>query len=60
VPNDDRIVEYFKTIAEGVNIPIVPGIISILSAPQIKRFTALCGSKNHNRKTEKERNANNH
>ena len=29
----------------GVNIPIVPGIISILSAPQIKRFTALCGSK---------------
>ena len=29
----------------GVNVPIVPGIISILSAPQIKRFTALCGSK---------------
>lgn len=29
----------------GVNIPIVPGIISILSGPQIKRFTALCGSK---------------
>lgn len=23
VPNDDRIVEYYKTIAEGVNIPIV-------------------------------------
>jgi 4-hydroxy-tetrahydrodipicolinate synthase len=23
VPNDDRIVEYFKTIADGVNIPIV-------------------------------------
>ena len=29
----------------GVNIPIVPGIISIVSGPQIKRFTALCGSK---------------
>ena len=29
----------------GVNVPIVPGIISILSGPQIKRFTALCGSK---------------
>lgn len=29
----------------GVKIPIVPGIISILSGPQIKRFTALCGSK---------------
>ena len=29
----------------GVNVPIVPGIISILSGPQIKRFTALCGSR---------------
>ncbi len=29
----------------GVKIPIVPGIISILSAPQIKRFTQLCGSR---------------
>jgi methylenetetrahydrofolate reductase (NADPH) len=29
----------------GVNVPIIPGVISILSATQIKRFTALCGSK---------------
>ena len=29
---------------KGVTIPIVPGIISILSASQIKRFTALCGA----------------
>jgi len=29
----------------GVQIPIVPGIISILSAAQITRFTQLCGSK---------------
>lgn len=29
----------------GVNVPIVPGIISILSASQIKKFTALCGAK---------------
>ncbi len=29
----------------GVQIPIVPGIIAILSAAQITRFTQLCGSK---------------
>jgi len=29
----------------GVKAPIVPGIISILSASQIMRFTQLCGSK---------------
>ena len=28
----------------GVNVPIVPGIVSILSGTQIKRFTALCGA----------------
>jgi len=28
----------------GVNVPIVPGIIPILSTAQIKKFTALCGS----------------
>lgn len=29
----------------GVASPIIPGIIAILSAAQIKRFTALCGSR---------------
>jgi methylenetetrahydrofolate reductase (NADPH) len=29
----------------GVKIPLVPGIISILSATQIKRFTAMCGAR---------------
>jgi methylenetetrahydrofolate reductase (NADPH) len=29
----------------GVTIPIVPGIVSILSASQIKRFTAMCGAR---------------
>jgi methylenetetrahydrofolate reductase (NADPH) len=29
----------------GVKVPLVPGIVPILSASQIKRFTALCGSK---------------
>jgi len=29
----------------GVNVPLVPGVIAILSAAQITRFTQLCGSK---------------
>src|SRR5205814_10144731 len=29
----------------GVNIPLVPGIVSILSATQIKKFTAMCGAR---------------
>ncbi len=29
----------------GVTIPIIPGIIPILSATQIKKFTSLCGAK---------------
>lgn len=28
----------------GVSVPIVPGIVSIVSGAQIKRFTALCGA----------------
>jgi methylenetetrahydrofolate reductase (NADPH) len=29
----------------GVRVPIVPGIVSILSATQIKRFTTMCGAR---------------
>ncbi len=29
----------------GVRVPLVPGIIPILSASQIQRFTALCGAR---------------
>jgi len=29
----------------GVTVPIVPGIVSILSASQIKKFTAMCGAR---------------
>ncbi|MGD1085203.1 MAG: methylenetetrahydrofolate reductase [NAD(P)H] [Verrucomicrobiota bacterium] len=31
-------------LKKGVTVPICPGIIPILSASQIKRFTALCGA----------------
>ena len=30
--------------AQGVHVPLVPGIIPILSTAQIKRFVALCGA----------------
>jgi methylenetetrahydrofolate reductase (NADPH) len=39
---------YFRdhmTRNHGVKVPLVPGIIPILSAAQIKRFTALCGAR---------------
>jgi len=29
----------------GVRVPVVPGILPILSASQVRRFAALCGSK---------------
>ena len=35
----------YMTAKLGVKVPIVPGIISILSAAQIMRFTQLCGAK---------------
>src|SRR6266436_1990967 len=33
------------TSRQGVKVPLVPGIIPILSMSQIKRFTALCGAR---------------
>jgi methylenetetrahydrofolate reductase (NADPH) len=33
------------TRKHGVKVPLVPGIIPILSGSQIKRFTAMCGAK---------------
>ena len=41
--------DYFRFVDDlrklGLTVPIVPGILPILSAPQVRRFTALCGSK---------------
>ncbi len=31
--------------ARGVNVPIIPGMIAILSASQIKKFTQMCGAR---------------
>jgi len=43
--NDDyfRFAEDLRKL--GVTVPIVPGILPILSASQVRRFTALCGAK---------------
>ena len=32
-------------MAAGIDVPVVPGILPVLSGPQIRRFTSLCGSK---------------
>jgi methylenetetrahydrofolate reductase (NADPH) len=38
-----RYVEDLRKI--GVKVPVVPGVLPVLSAPQLRRFTALCGAK---------------
>lgn len=41
--------DYYRFVEDarklGIKIPIVPGILPILSAPQVRRFVSLCGSK---------------
>ena len=29
----------------GIHVPIIPGVLPILSTGQVRRFTALCGAK---------------
>lgn len=38
--------EYLEYVRKaGINVPVIPGILPILSAQQVRRFTALCKSK---------------
>ena len=34
-----------RAAAAGIDAPVVPGILPVLSGPQIRRFTSLCGSR---------------
>ena len=43
--NDDYFAFADRAEAAGIDAPVIPGILPVLSAPQIRRFTALCGSK---------------
>ena len=43
--NDDYFAFADRAGAAGIGVPVIPGILPVLSAPQIRRFTALCGSK---------------
>lgn len=41
--------DYFDFVerarAAGISVPIIPGILPVLNSAQVRRFTALCGSK---------------
>ena len=41
--------DYYRYVEDtrklGIQVPIVPGVLPILSAPQVRRFTALCCAK---------------
>jgi methylenetetrahydrofolate reductase (NADPH) len=41
--------DYYRFVEDarklGIKVPIIPGVLPILSAPQVRRFTALCCAK---------------
>jgi len=44
--NNDDYYRYVEDVRRmGVLVPIVPGVLPILSAPQVRRFTSLCCAK---------------
>jgi methylenetetrahydrofolate reductase (NADPH) len=44
--DNEEFYRYFEDVRKmGIDVPIVPGILPILSASQVRRFTALCCAK---------------
>ena len=43
--NNDYFAFAEKAAAGSIDVPVIPGILPVLSGPQIRRFTSLCGSK---------------
>jgi methylenetetrahydrofolate reductase (NADPH) len=41
--------DYYRYVedvrAAGITVPVVPGLLPIISAPQCRRFTSMCGSR---------------
>jgi methylenetetrahydrofolate reductase (NADPH) len=41
--DNDQYYRYVEDVTKlGIQVPIIPGVLPIVSAPQIRRFTALC------------------
>ena len=43
--NNDYFAFAERAAAGGIGVPVIPGLLPVLSGPQIRRFTSLCGSK---------------
>ena len=43
--NDDFFRFVDKARAIGINVPIIPGVLPVLSSNQIRKFTGLCGAR---------------
>ena len=43
--NDDFFAFMDRAQQAGIDVPIIPGVLPILSASQIRRFTSLCGAR---------------
>ena len=43
--NNDYFAFADKAASAGIDVPVIPGILPVLSGPQIRRFTSLCGSR---------------
>ena len=42
--NNDFLSFRDRAVAAGINVPIIAGIMPILSVNQVKRFTQMCGA----------------